>query len=208
MKWIGLTGGIATGKSTAARALRSAGWDVVDADELARRAVEPGSDGLRAVAREFGTEVLFQDGSLDRKALGERTFGEPKRMAALEAIVHPIVRALCAAERARLERAGKAVAFYDVPLLFEKRMQGDFDLTVAVLCSSEAQLARLMARNGLTRAQAEARVSSQLPLEEKARRADVVLRNDAAVEELEKAAVDLARRIARGELPAAGARRG
>jgi dephospho-CoA kinase len=186
MKWVGLTGGIATGKSTAAKALRARGAAVIDADELAREAVAPGSRGLAELVAEFGPEALGASGELDRRALGNVVFADPSKLKRLEAIVHPRVRAQCRERREALERAGQAIAFYDVPLLFEKGMAGEFDLTVAILCAPDAQKARLMARNGLTEAEARARISAQLPIAEKARLATVVLWNDGTIAELER----------------------
>jgi dephospho-CoA kinase len=177
MRLIGITGGIATGKSTFSAALRALGAPVVDADQLARAAVAPGSPGLAAVAAAFGPDVLGPQGELDRKRMAAHVFADPAARARLEAIVHPAVRALFEAERARLEATGHPAAFYDVPLLFEARREGDVDLTVVVWAPRAVQLARLEQRDGLSRTEAEARLAAQLPIDEKAARADVVVEN-------------------------------
>ena len=184
MKWIGLTGGIASGKSTASKILRELGADVVDADQLAREAVAPGGPALRAVAQAFGRDVLDASGHLNRKYLAALVFADPAKRRALEAIVHPRVRAACASRRRELEAQGRAAAVYDVPLLFEKNLEGEFDVTVAIACRPETQKARLMARDGLSEAEADARIAAQLPMAEKARRADVTIMNDGSLEDL------------------------
>jgi dephospho-CoA kinase len=176
---IGLTGGIATGKSTFAAALRALGAPVIDADQLARAAVARGTPGLAAVVAEFGAEVLTPDDELDRKRVAEIVFADPVARARLEAAVHPAVRALFRGQVARLAADGYDLAFYDVPLLYEAKVEGEVDLAVVVWTPREAQIARLAARDGLGRAEAEARLAAQLPIDEKAARADVVVVNDA-----------------------------
>ncbi len=175
--WIGLTGGIASGKSSVARELRRQGYPVIDADELARRVVVPGSPALDEIKTAFGPDFLANDQSLDRKRLGDWVFSRAEELRKLENILHPRVRDLMLAERARLESSGHRIAFYDVPLLFEKNLENDFDAVVAVVCSQAEQLKRLMARDSLTSEQAQARIQSQLPLAEKARRAQFVIDN-------------------------------
>lgn len=178
MRLVGLTGGIATGKTTFAAALRALGAPVVDADQLARAAVARGSPGLEAVVAAFGREVLGEDGELDRRRMAERVFADPAERARLEAIVHPAVRALSRQELERLAAQGHPLAFYDVPLLYEAGRDREVDLVVVVWAPREAQLARLQARDRLTPAEAEARLAAQLPVDEKAARADAVVVND------------------------------
>jgi dephospho-CoA kinase len=175
---IGLTGGIATGKSTFAAALRALGVPVIDADQLARAAVAKGTPGLAAVTAEFGTEVLTPDGELDRKRMGGLVFSDPSARARLEAAVHPAVRALFRAELGRLAAEGRDVAVYDVPLLYEAKVEDEVDLAVVVWAPRETQIARLAVRDGLGRGQAEARLAAQLPIDDKAARADAVVVND------------------------------
>lgn len=177
MRLVGLTGGIATGKSTFAAALRAQGAPVVDADALARQVVAPGAPALAEVARAFGPGVLQADGTLDRQALGALVFADPAARRRLEAITHPAIRQAMLAETARLAAAGHDLAFYDAPLLFEVGLDQAMALVVVVFAPPEAQLARLAARDGLSRAQAEARLAAQLPVAEKAARADVVVDN-------------------------------
>jgi dephospho-CoA kinase len=177
VRLVGLTGGIATGKSTFAAALRDLGVPVVDADQLARAVVAPGTPALDAIVREFGPGVRGPDGALDRKALGAIVFADPAARRRLEAITHPAIREAMVAETARLAAAGHDLAFYDAPLLFEVGLDRAMALVVVVDAPREAQLRRLGARDGLSRAEAEARLAAQLPAAEKAARADVVVEN-------------------------------
>lgn len=195
MKWIGLTGGIATGKSTVSGFLREAGVPVVCADELAREVVEAGTEGNREVVQVFGPDVLLPDGSLNRKIIGERVFTSPAKLRALEAIIHPRVRSLQQERRRQLEAQGHAIGFYDVPLLFEKNLEGDFDATVAVLCDPNLQLQRLRARDHLSNEAAEARIRAQLPLAEKAARANYVIQNNTTLDDLRAAMQGILRKI-------------
>lgn len=184
MLWIGLTGGLGSGKSTVAQLLRDRGVNVIDADEMARLAVGPGSKGLDQIVQKFGTDVQSPDGSLNRAALAEIVFGDSVKLAELEAIIHPVVRELTAAARAKAEAAGAKIAFYDVPLLYEKNMSDQFDAVVVVNSGLEVQIERAMSRDGFTRDQVLARVNSQLPLAEKVRRADFVIQNTGAMSDL------------------------
>ena len=187
MLWIGLTGGIASGKSTVSALLRARGFAVVDADHLARLAIAPGSPGFNELTREFGTEVLNPDGTLDRKKLGALVFANPSRLAKLESIIHPRVRALATEKRAALEASGARAAFYDVPLLFEKKMEQLFDRVVVVSCRPETQLKRLLERDRLKPHEAEQRLRAQLPMSEKTSRADLIVENEGTLEDLERA---------------------
>ncbi len=178
MRLVGLTGGIASGKSTFARALRAEGPPVIDADRLSRAAVARGTPALAAIAAAFGPGALGPDGELDRKGVGATVFVDPAARARLEAIVHPAVREAMRAETARLAAEGHALAFYDVPLLYEVGLDAAVDAVVVVWAPRAAQLARLRARDGLGEAEAESRLAAQLPLDEKAARADFVVVND------------------------------
>ncbi|MCP3142474.1 dephospho-CoA kinase [Pyxidicoccus xibeiensis] len=166
MHVFGLTGGIASGKSTVTRMLRELGAHVLDADVLAREVVEPGTPGLAAVAERF-PGVLGPDGRLDRVKLGARVFSDPAERAALNAIIHPLVRDAFAAKVQALEAQGVERVIYDVPLLIESGMHGWMEGVVVVWVPRDVQKARLMSRDGLDAAAAEARLAAQLPLDEK-----------------------------------------
>lgn len=184
MRVVGLTGGIASGKTTFAHALRARGVPVVDADALSRAAVAPGTPALAEIVREFGAEVLAPDGGLDRRRMGDRVFSDASARRRLEAIVHPAVRRATAEETARLGAAGHELVFYDTPLLFEVGLERVLDSVVVVFAPPEEQRARLVARDGLRPEEAAARLAAQLPIEEKAARADFVVDNTGDVAEL------------------------
>lgn len=166
MRIIGLTGGIASGKSTVSAMLRKLGAEVLDADALAREVVEPGQPALAEIADRF-PEVIRADGTLDRAALGARVFARPEERAALNAITHPRIREAFARKTAALERQGVTVVIYDAALLIENKLYEGMDGVILVVAPPELQLARLIARDGLTVEQARQRIASQMPLAEK-----------------------------------------
>ncbi len=179
---VGLTGGIGSGKSAVADLLAEHGAVIVDADLLAREAVAPGSIGLARVVEEFGPAVLNPDGSLDRAALGELVFADPRARARLNAIVHPRVRELAAlAEQAA---APDAVVVHVIPLLVETGQQGAFDLVVVVDVDPDTQLRRVIARDGLTGEQAAARIAAQATREQRLAAADLVIDNSGSPAQL------------------------
>jgi dephospho-CoA kinase len=170
-----LTGGIATGKSYVRARVAGHGIPTLDADTLAREAVAPGSTGLTEVVRRFGDGVLAGDGSLDRRALGALVFGDAQARADLEAIIHPRVREATGTWLDRLAVAGESLAVVDIPLLFETGRHRDFDRVIVTSCPRSQQVARAVERDGLTAAEAEARIDAQLPTDEKVQRADFVI---------------------------------
>jgi len=173
---VGLTGGVATGKSTVAMMFKQCGAAVINADLLARQVVEPGKPAWRAIVKLFGKTVLNQDRSLDRQALGSIIFHKPKKRRQLERIIHPRV----AREQARLTKAitrkdPNAVVIYEVPLLFEAGVDKRVDKIIVVTADRNIQIARLKKRNGLSRAEAIRRIRSQMPLAKKTQQADHLL---------------------------------
>lgn len=196
MLLVGLTGGIGSGKSTIAAMLAERGAVVVDADDLARRAVEPGTPGFERVREAFGQSVLHPDGSLDRDALAALVFRDPDARKRLESIVHPEVARLFAEEGRRHEGTDD-VLVYAVPLLVETGLQRMFDVVVVVAADEHTRVARLQAR-GLDAEAARRRMAAQLTDAGRERVADVVIHNDGSVQELEGRVdelwVDLARR--------------
>jgi dephospho-CoA kinase len=180
---VALTGGIATGKSYALDRFRQLGVPCLDADELAHGVTAAGTEATQAIVARFGQGVLDEQGAVDRAMLGPIVFSDASARRDLEAIVHPAVyRAIKAGLRAfeLLEKA--PVAIVDVPLLYETGRAGDFDRVIATVCSPATQMARLADR-GLTDLQARQRLNAQMPAEEKAARADVVIRTDGTFEE-------------------------
>jgi dephospho-CoA kinase len=197
VRLVGLTGGIATGKSTFAALLRARGVPVVDADELSRAASRT-APVLAAIGREFGPDFLGADGQLDRKKMGALVFSDPAARARLEAILHPAIRAAMAEETARLAREGHPLAFYDTPLLFEAGLGDQVECVVVVYAPRIAQLERATRRDGLTWPEAQARLVAQLDIEEKARMADIVVDNTGEPETLPVKAARLHDALLRG----------
>jgi len=172
VKRVALTGGIATGKSYVLSRFAAAGIPTLDADVLARDAVAPGSEGLAAVVRRFGTGILNNSGGLDRGALASIVFNDATARHDLEAIVHPSVRAATDAWFAGLDPAQHRFAVVAIPLLFETGRERDFDVILATLCTTDTQLQRLMSRDGMSEDDARRRLAAQLPASEKAARAE------------------------------------
>ena len=177
---IGLTGSIACGKSTVSSYLRTIGYTVVDADAISREITAPGGIALPALRDAFGSTVFFADGTLNRRMLANTVFGNPERLAQLNAILHPmiigeIVRQLHEAE------AGADIVFGDVPLLFECGMEEHFQQIWVVCAPQDVQIARLFERDGLSQAQALQRIQAQMPQAEKIRRADAVISTEGSI---------------------------
>ncbi|MCC3271566.1 dephospho-CoA kinase [Arthrobacter zhangbolii] len=179
---VGLTGGIAAGKSLVARTLVECGAVLIDADALAREVVEPGTDGLAAVVEAFGPSVLAQDGSLDRAALAAVVFGDDERRAVLNGIIHPLVRARAAALAAEAPQDG--ILVQDIPLLVETGQAGNFDFVLVVEAPEEERLVRMVRDRGMDPDAARARIAAQATAAERAEAADVVLHNTGTPEDL------------------------
>ncbi|MFD4399775.1 dephospho-CoA kinase [Kitasatospora sp. NPDC058397] len=179
---IGLTGGIGAGKSEVSRLLAAHGAVIVDSDVIAREVVAPGTDGLAAVAAEFGPQVLREDGALDRPALGAIVFADPARLQALNAIVHPLVRA----RSAELEAAAApdAVVVHDVPLLAENGLAPLYDLVVVVDAADDVRVERLVRLRGMAEEEARARMAAQASRADRLAIADVVIDNGGPLEAL------------------------
>lgn len=175
---IGLTGGIATGKSTVANLLAKRGAYVIDLDLIAREVVEPGQPALARVAERFGQAVLREDGTLDRKKLGSIVFADEARRKELEAILHPAIRAVMK-ERMELHESNhpNQLVVVDVPLLFESKLESYFEQIMLVYVPREEQLKRLMKRDGLSMEDAERRLAAQMSIEDKKALADIVIDN-------------------------------
>ncbi|WP_332649986.1 dephospho-CoA kinase [Lysinibacillus sp. 54212] len=175
---IGLTGSIASGKSTVAKMLEGYKLPIVDADLVARIVVEPGTSTLAAIAEAFGPEVISEDGSMDREKVGSIIFHDPAQRKVLNDIIHPAIRAEMLRQRDSLIEAGEKVVVMDIPLLFESKLQHFVDKVLVVSVKEEVQLKRLMERNGLSEEEARARINTQLPLSVKEKGADAVIYNN------------------------------
>lgn len=185
MLLVGLTGNIASGKSTVAQLLSERGATIIDADVLARRAVERGSKAFDAIVRRWGTSILAPDGHLDRAALRRIVFGNPKELESLNEIVHPEVERLRELRIAEARSRGDRIVVCDIPLLFEKKMVDDFDRIVLVDAPRPLRLERLVHDRGLRETEAMDMIAAQMPAELKRARADFVVDNATTLTELE-----------------------
>lgn len=174
-----------SGKSTVAALLRQRGFSVLDADQVVHQVLSPGGLAEASVIKAFGEGIRASDGSIDRKALGRIVFGSPDLLKRLEDILHPMVRQDVQRQREALAKAGEVAVFYDVPLLFEKKMEASFDAVLVVSADEASRHRRLFERSGLTAEEAVQRAKSQLPAEYKEARATFVIRNDSGHEQLE-----------------------
>ncbi len=184
MLLVGLTGNIASGKSTVARMLAERGATIVDADELARQAVEPGTPALEAISARWGSEVLGPTGELDRAALRSAVFNDPEQLDALNRIVHPDVERRRETAVAEARERGDRIVVCDIPLLFEKKMVDRFDLVVLVDAPRPLRLERVVGERDVPAAEAMAMIAAQMPSELKRARADLVISNAGTLEEL------------------------
>jgi dephospho-CoA kinase len=183
---IALTGGIATGKSHVRARFEELGVPTIDSDILARQAVAPGTAGLAAVISRFGHGVLDSSGALDRHKLANVVFADTDARKALEEIIHPEVQRATDAWFASLDPARHSYAIADIPLLYEVGRDPDFDRVIVVACDPVTQIQRVIKRDQLTEAEARQRIAAQLPIEEKVRRADYVIRTDGPFADTER----------------------
>lgn len=186
MKLIGLTGGIASGKTTVAKILQRLGAAVVDADALSREVVEPERPAWKEIIKAFGEEILQADRALDRQKLRATIFNNPAARKTLESIIHPRVRALAEERIGRHAAAGYEIVVYEVPLLFEGNLHEWLRPVVLVACDVQIQKQRLQYRDRLNTEEAQRHIDAQMSLEEKRRLADYVIENDGDLEDLER----------------------
>jgi dephospho-CoA kinase len=186
VKLIGLTGGIASGKSTVATILKQLGAAVINADELSREVVQPGKGAWKEIVETFGAAVLQSDKTLDRKKLRTVVFDNPEARKKLEAIIHPKVRALAEEKIRELAAAGRSIIVYEVPLLFEGQLHHWLRPVILVACDINTQRQRLRDRDQLTNTEAQQHIDAQMSLEEKRKLADYVIENNGNIEELEQ----------------------
>lgn len=179
---IGLTGSIASGKSTISEMLKEKGYPIVDADKIARLVVEPGTPSIQAIQKTFGREVLHEDGSLNREVLGRRIFGNEEERNKLNAIMHPAIRAEMMKQKETHLANGENTVVMDIPLLFESKLESFVDQIIVVSVHPDIQKKRLLGRNQLTVEEAENRIGSQLPMAIKEAAADAIIDNNGTVE--------------------------
>lgn len=198
MRTFGLTGGIASGKSTVSRLWAHSGLPVIDADKVSRMVVEPNTPGYIAVIEAFGMDICLSNGELDRKALGRIVFADAEKRRVLNAIVHPRIAMMTQSILDEYRARGEHLVCYDAPLLFENNLQDSFRPVVVVTCPPEVQLQRIIERDGLSRDEAIARIMAQMPTARKVAGADIVIHNDAELPDLvmrARQALDEVRRL-------------
>jgi dephospho-CoA kinase len=186
VKLLGLTGGIASGKSTVAAILRRLGVAIINADELSREVVQPGQEAWKEIVDTFGPAILQEDKTLDRRKLRKIVFDNPEARKKLEAIIHPRVRALAEKKIRELAATGSSIIVYEVPLLFEAQIHLWLRPVILVACDVETQKKRLLERDRLTEAEAQQHLDAQMSLEDKRKLADYVIENNGDLEELER----------------------
>lgn len=179
---VGLTGGIGTGKSSALKAFESRGAATICLDQIAREQAKPGREGYKAIVRNFGRCILNDDKSINRALLGRVIFSDKRAKLGLERVTHPLILK----EMKRLIGKMKGLVVVDVPLLFEKKLQKNFDATMVISCKPQKQLQRIIKRDGLSSQEARLRIKAQMPLDEKRRMADVNIDNDNDINRLDK----------------------
>ena len=184
MRIIGLTGGIASGKSTVSRYLMDKGFKIVDADLIARRVVEAGSNGLEQLKLNFGNSIINSDGSLNRKELSKIVFNDKEQLNLLNNLLHPLIEEEILGEFDYYKKEEEKVIFFDCPLLFENSYQNMCDETWLVSISYETQLERLTLRDNIDNLQANKIITSQMPLSKKSELADIVIYNELGLEDL------------------------
>jgi dephospho-CoA kinase len=195
VKLVGLTGGIASGKSTVAGMLRELGAKIINADDLARSIVQPGKEAWKEIVAAFGTEILRPDRSIDREKLRSAIFADPQKRKRLDAITHPRIRALAQARAQELAAKGAAIVVYEAPLLFENEAHLWLRPVILVGCEDALQRRRLKARDHLGEAEIAQHIQAQMPLNEKRTLADFVIENDGDLDDLKKQVKDVWEKI-------------
>ena len=184
MKIVGLTGGISSGKSTVSSYLKQLKIPVIDADEVARKVVEPNSQGAREIRKTFGSDVFEEDGSLNRQKLGALIFSNAENRQKLDDLLQPLIKIMILDEIEEYRQKGETMIVLDLPLLFEKQYEELCEEIIVVYIPRELQLERLMRRNQYTKQEALSRIDSQLSIEEKRKRATVLLDNQGTIQQL------------------------
>lgn len=195
---IGLTGSIATGKTTVSKMFEQLNIPVVDADKIAREVVEPGKEAFKKIVQSFGNTILHEDDTLNRKALGEIVFNDKEKLETLNNIVHPAIREEMARQKQMHIDAEESSVVLDIPLLYENKLEHLVDKIVVVYIDESIQLERLMKRDKSTKEEALSRISSQIPIKDKVDRADATINNNGTIEQTYEQLKDL---LTRWDIP-------
>lgn len=192
MKWYGLTGSIGTGKSTVSHFLRDLGVPVIDADQVSHQMTQTGTPQYQQIVDLFGPQILKPDGSIDRQKLGKQVFEDKLLLGKLESILHPAIQIEVSSQRKNLEKKGYKFAVYDVPLLFEKKLEKNFDGIISVLSNEKFQIERIKKRNPqLSESEILTRMGHQIGTAYKRENSDFVLENEGSLEDLKKLVIEL-----------------
>lgn len=184
MLWIGLTGSIGSGKSTVANLLRKSGYSVVNADAIAHEGLRPGTTSFNEIVKKFSSKILDSDGQINRRELGKLIFSDNSKKEWIENLLHPMVQMKVQQLRKKLQDQGHKIGFYEVPLLFEKNLQSQFDKIIVVAVSSEIQNQRLKLRSSWNDKEIAERNNAQIDIDEKIKNADYVIYNNGTLDEL------------------------
>lgn len=199
-KVIGLTGGIATGKSTVSNLFRQAGFPIIDADQVAHQLQQPGKTALERLTTYFGPQIVQADGQLNRRKLGEKVFQDPRDRQRLNQIMQPLIRETIADQIANFKKQGLPYVILDIPLLFEAHYAQDCDLVIVVTTTAKTQLQRLMVRNNYSKEEAMRRIDAQMPLQEKIVQADVVIDNNGSQDSTRQQVANFINNLKTGKL--------
>lgn len=186
VKWIGITGSIGTGKSTVSQIIREMGFEVLDADKIAQEQLRKNSAAYPQIVKLFGQDILSAEQEIDRKKLSQKVFGNKENLARLEEIIHPLVQSEVEASKKIFKSRGDKAAFYDVPLLFEKKLQGRFDAVLLVACDPAIQIERIKKRSSWSDEEIVKRLKSQMTLADKIKLSSYILYNNSDLVSLKK----------------------
>ncbi|NUM57490.1 MAG: dephospho-CoA kinase [Bdellovibrionaceae bacterium] len=195
MKWVGITGSIGTGKTTVSNLIRSLGYRVLDADLIAKEELQKNSLGYQQIVKQWGSGILGFHEEIDTKKMAQIVFSQPEQLRVLEAIIHPLVQKKVQQIKKESEFRGDLILFYDVPLLYEKKLQNQFDEVILVVASPSIQVARIKKRSQWTDEEIQHRLQAQMSLEEKAKYKNIVINNDEGLPELEIKVKEIIKKI-------------
>ncbi|MCK6597565.1 MAG: dephospho-CoA kinase [Bdellovibrionaceae bacterium] len=195
MKWVGITGSIGTGKTTVSNLIRSLGYRVLDADLIAKEELQKNSLGYQQIVKQWGSGILGFHEEIDTKKMAQIVFSQPEQLRVIEAIIHPLVQKKVQQIKKESEFRGDLILFYDVPLLYEKKLQNQFDEVILVVASPSIQVARIKKRSQWTDEEIQHRLQAQMSLEEKAKYKNIVINNDEGLPELEIKVKEIIKKI-------------
>lgn len=195
MKWIGITGGMGSGKSALAQFLREMNQPVIEADVFAHEALSEKSPVYKKIVKVFGQDILDKNQKINHKKLGKKVFSQSHLLSKLESIIHPFVQKKVEKERKKIKNSGFSLCFYELPLLFEKNLQDDFDEIILLASKRDTQKKRLLQKSHISEEEIEMRLKNQMSTEEKRKKADFIIENEGSLEELKNKTKTLLKEI-------------